>query len=117
MIPLSAQAAATMILPILLLMGAVLWVLSAQRKQSLAQGQFLKATTMADQLGVGEQFAKLRNSASAGRYLCAMRACTQCKNLETCQKFLDGTQKKEMAAARHICPNVDLFEELQSKAA
>lgn len=117
MISLSAQAAVTMILPILLLMGAVLWVISAQRKQSLAQGQYLKATTMADQLGVGEEFAKLRNSPKIGRYLCAMRACTQCKNLETCQKFLDGTQKKDMATARHICPNADLFEELQSKAA
>ncbi len=117
MIALSAQAVATMILPILLLMGAVFWAISAQRKQSIAQGQYLKATTMADQLGVGEEFAKLRNSPSIGRYLCAMRACTQCKNLETCQKFLDGTQHKDIAETRRICPNADLFEELQSKAA
>ncbi len=117
MIPESAQVAAMVVLPLMLFVGLAVWLITTQRKEASARGQYLEAFTMAEKLGVKEEFAKLKNSPEIGQYIGAMRACDQCRGLEGCHEFLESKEDNGFAAARKFCPNVDLFLELRRLAA
>lgn len=117
MISADAMTALLIVVPALLLASMLVWVLSAQRREAMAHGPRLEALSMADRLGIGTQFARLKFSPRFDSYLGAVKACNRCQCVGQCQQLLAGDGKIDFDQASRICPSARIFRELRDATA